>query len=279
MQKAQTPKVVALLPAWNAGDFITATLESLAAQSWPNFEVLVSVDQSTDETAALCRLFATGDDRFQVIEQKERLGWIGNVNALLDAAEGDYYLIAYHDDVLDPAHVQTLAALLESRPEAVVAYGDIRAHYLTGDVIERAYDEIDGVRDPATRAGSIIRRKGYWSTPNHGLFRASAVEATGGFRRHSGGEFSADWPWLLKMALLGEFVRAPYFLCDKYYKSASLSHNWSWDFREFAGVFEECARVIRASALPVPVKARLSALLAAEFLKEQGRKGFASLKR
>ena len=153
MSDSRKAKVVALLPAWNAQGFIGATLQSLAAQSWPNFEVLVSVDKSTDDTGPICRRFAENDNRFQVIEQKERLGWIGNVNALLSAVEADYLLIAYHDDVLHPDHVTTLAPLLDARPHAVIAYGDIRAHYLTGEIVERAYPEIDGV------AGDKIQRR------------------------------------------------------------------------------------------------------------------------
>ncbi|WP_428407940.1 glycosyltransferase family A protein [Hyphococcus sp.] len=44
MQDAQKPKVVALLPAGNAQDFIERMLQTLAAQTWLNFEVIVSVD-------------------------------------------------------------------------------------------------------------------------------------------------------------------------------------------------------------------------------------------
>jgi hypothetical protein len=201
------------------------------------------------------------------------------VNALLAEAEGDYLLIAYHDDIIHPDHVTTFVPMLIARPEAVIAYGDIRAHYLTGEIVERAYPEIDAVQDPVERAEAVICRKGYWSTPNYGIFRASAVREAGLFRRHRGGEFSADWPWLLKMSLLGEFVRAPEFLCDKYYKAASLSHNWKWNIWEFAGVCEDCARIVMTSSLSATDKARLGALIGAEFAKDQARKGVARLRR
>lgn len=279
MKDASKLSVVALLPAWNAQSFIGDTLTSLAAQSWPNFNVLISVDKSDDATAAICRDFAESDSRFQVIVQQERLGWIGNVNALLSAVESDYLLIAYHDDILHPSHVETLASVLEENPEAVAAFSDLRAHYLHGVVVERTYTEMDGVKDPAQRAYNLIRRKGFWSAPNHGVFRASAVKEAGGFKLHRGGEFSADWPWLLRLALAGEFVRSPGFLCDKYYKERSLSHSWEGSTKEFAGVMEECARSLLDSCLPTSEKFRLFAVIAAEFAKEEARKGVARFRR
>ncbi|MEZ5894592.1 MAG: glycosyltransferase family A protein [Parvularculaceae bacterium] len=269
---ARPPKIVALLPAWNAAPFIDATLSCLARQTWLDFEVIVSVDQSTDETLARCLRFAENDARFRVIGQKERLGWVGNVNALLSVAQGDYLLIAYHDDLLDPSHMETLAALLDAHPDAAAAYSDVRAHYLHGETVDRVYREMDGVADPAARALNIIRRKGFWSVPNHGLFRASAVARAGAFRTHRGGEFSADWPWLLRLSLAGAFVRAPGFLCDKHYKAASLSHSWAWTLREFAGACEDCAQAVAASDLPFPEKLRLWGAIAIELGKAAWRR-------
>ena len=52
---ATLPRAVALLPARNAESFIEPVLESLAAQTYPNLEVLISDDASTDRTAEICR--------------------------------------------------------------------------------------------------------------------------------------------------------------------------------------------------------------------------------
>ena len=65
-----------------------------------------------------------------------------------------------------------------------------------------------------------------WWVPNRGLFRAEAFRRIGGIKPNDCGEYSADWTWLLHMALLGDFVRVPELLCRKYYMAGSLSKQW-----------------------------------------------------
>ena len=93
MSGANLPRVVALLPAWNSATFIEPTLESLAAQTYGNLEVLISDDASSDATAELCTCFAAGRPQFRLMRQARRQGWIGNVNALLREARADYLFL------------------------------------------------------------------------------------------------------------------------------------------------------------------------------------------
>ncbi len=74
------PRVVALVPAWQAAAFVEATLDCLAAQSWPNLEVLISVETSDDATPEIVNGYAERHANFRVVIQPERLGWIGNTN-------------------------------------------------------------------------------------------------------------------------------------------------------------------------------------------------------
>ena len=242
------------MPAWNAQSFITPTLESLAAQTYPNLEILISDDASDDATAAICDRFATTDSRFRVIRQPNRLGWIGNTNFLLHSARGDYAFFAFHDDPLLPAYVGRLVGALEQRPEAVLAYSDVFSH----DRVEQ-YLELDGVAHNLERARRLIRKRGLWWIPNRGLFRMAAARRVGGMRRHLAGEYKADWPWLLHLALLGEFVRVPEPLIHKRWRDASLSAQWkrglSW-WRS-AAVLLACAGEVRRVAPPLSAELRL----------------------
>ena len=62
--------------------------------------------------------------------------------------------------------------------------------------------------------GLVIGRNAWgWWVPNRGLFRAEAFGRIGGIKPNDCGEYSADWTWLLHMALLGDFVRVPKLLC------------------------------------------------------------------
>lgn len=261
--KQNLPCVVAGVPTWNAEEFITETLDSLAAQTYPNFKVVISDDASTDATAELCERYAAQDSRFSVVRRPRRSGWVGNVNALLRAIEpgADYLLVAFHDDVLRPEYVARLVERLEQNPDAVLAHSDVETVFQDGGREMRVYDKLEGLSSPVERAKLVLRRTGHWSVPIHGVFRARAASRIGGFKRHLAGEFSADWPWLLHMSMLGEFVRVPAVLCKKYYKESSLSRGWNFNTLHWLAVALSCAREVRSSDLGFADKLTLYALL------------------
>jgi glycosyltransferase involved in cell wall biosynthesis len=256
------PRVVALVPAWNAEAFIERTLGALSAQDYPNLEIFVSVDLSSDRTAEICQRYARTDARVRVIVQKERQGFVGNTRALLNAAEGKYLTWAWHDDLLHSGYVSRLVPVLESNPAVVCAYTDVELHRLDGSVETLAYTEIEGVTDPVERARRVLWIPEHWWLPNRGVFRADAARRVGGFKRHWAGEYKSDWPWAVHMAILGEHVRVPEVMCQKFIRETSLSASWRRNRRTNAAATWSCGREIRQSDLSLGAKARLHLTLA-----------------
>jgi glycosyltransferase involved in cell wall biosynthesis len=237
------------MPTWRAAEFVAATLDTVVAQTHANLEILVSDDASPDATASVVAAYAERDPRIRLIRQPRNLGWTGNVNALLAAAQGDYFLFAFHDDHLAPDYVARCVAALESRPRAVIAYSDILLVNEDGASEEWSYRELDGVHDRLARARRVARQRGAWWIPNRGVFRAEAAAAVGGLRRHSAGEFSADWPWLLHFALLGEFVRVPERLVTKIYQTRSLSRSWDFGLGSWIAATRSAAHQVRGARI------------------------------
>src|SRR5262249_32380122 len=144
----------------------------------------------------------------------------GNVNALLRAADGDFVFFALHDDPIEPTYVERLVEAIEAHPRAVLAFTDVEA-----DGRRWVHPSLDAL-DRAERARRVLSRHGHWWVPYRGLFRVAAARQIGGMRRHIAGEFMADWPWLLELALLGEFVRVPEPLVHKVWLKRGLSLGW-----------------------------------------------------
>jgi hypothetical protein len=119
----------------------------------------------------------------------------------------------------------------------------------------KVFLDLEGVHERLAR-GRVVARK--WGRPpsytvmlaNRGLFRATAARAVGGLRRHAGGEFGADWPWLLRLALLGDFVRVALPLVEKTYRPTSLSATWRHSLRQRAGVLAACHAEVARAGLP-----------------------------
>lgn len=254
-------RVTALVPAYNAGGFIQATLDSLSAQTWPNLEILISVDRCDDDTLAICRKHAEQDPRFQIFEQQQRMGWVGNSNFLLQQAQADYALFAFHDDLLDPRYIEKLASALDAHPEAVLAYSDVELTKQNGEKEHWTYLALDGAHGRVERGLHMLRREGKWWVPNRGVFRLDRARLIGGLKRHGAGEFSADWPWLTHLSLLGTFVRVPETLCFKFYKQGSLSRTWQFSKDQWIEAAASCMREIWNSELPTQEKLALAAPL------------------
>ena len=223
---AEAPLVTAVLPTYNGADFIQRTLDSLAAQTWPNLEILIGDDRSTDDTLLIVEEFAAAHPNTRVLERTENLGWLRNTNDLMANAKGEFMFFAFHYDVVAPTYVEKLVRALQDNPRAVLSFSDMQLYEVDGRSTFQSFTRLEGKRSALGRGLMMVRRPGTWWVPNRGLFRADAYRRVDGIHPNDQGEYSADWTWLLHLSLIGEFVRVPEVLCEKYYQKGSLSKTW-----------------------------------------------------
>ncbi len=107
-----------IIPAYNQGRYITATLESALAQTHPQVEVIVVNDGSTDDTAERIAPYA---GRIQIIQQANR-GLSGARNTGYAASIGDYVLFLDSDDLLQPTALQQMSRVLDEEPAHGLVY-------------------------------------------------------------------------------------------------------------------------------------------------------------
>ena len=103
-----------VITAYNAEQFIGACIKAALAQTYPNFEVLVVDDGSTDGTSRICRSIA--DPRFHYLTWG-RLGRPRALNAGVDAAKGEYIAINDADDLSLPYRLQYSIDFMREHPE------------------------------------------------------------------------------------------------------------------------------------------------------------------
>ena len=253
-----TSSVTALLPAWQSADFIQDTLDSLSAQTYDNFQVIVSVDFCEDDTYAICIAHAEHDSRFRVIKQTKRLGYSGNCSLLLEEADSDYVMFAFHDDTVAPDYITSLTAVLDARPEVIVSYSDVLYTAVNGQQYHWVFSALEGEHDRLKRGAKMLLPVDKWWVPNRGLFRLNEVRQINGVKIHGAGDFSPDWPWLFHMSLIGEFARVPKTLYYKNCKPGSMSFNWANSRREFYEVRASCMRELWNSEISSEEKAILA---------------------
>jgi len=118
------PLVSVLIPAYNSEQWLAGTIESAVAQTWPNKEIIVVDDGSTDQTLNVARQFASRN--VKVVTQPNQ-GASAARNAAFAVCQGDYIQWLDADDVLEPgkveSHVRRIAECRSSRTLLSGAWG------------------------------------------------------------------------------------------------------------------------------------------------------------
>jgi glycosyltransferase involved in cell wall biosynthesis len=116
------PAVSVLIPTFNYGRFLPEAIESVLAQDFQDFELLIVDDCSTDNTSEVVRPFCARDPRVHFTFNASNLGMVSNWNQCLAKARGEYIKFLFGDDKL--IHRQALSkllALLRQCPSALLA--------------------------------------------------------------------------------------------------------------------------------------------------------------
>ena len=103
------------MTTYNGARFISEAIESLLAQSFPNFTLFISDDTSTDNTKEICEMYAKKDPRVIYFRQKKNIGMFPNFKFVLDSASGDYFMWASHDDLWEKDFIKVCLENIEQK--------------------------------------------------------------------------------------------------------------------------------------------------------------------
>ncbi len=106
---------------YNEGRFVRDALTALLEQDYPNLEIIISDNCSTDDSAAICSELTTGDARVRLIRQETNIGAIANSILVLEQATGQYFMWASGHDLWSKNLITECVKALERRPEAAIA--------------------------------------------------------------------------------------------------------------------------------------------------------------
>lgn len=115
------PKVIIGIPVFNGARTIQRTINSILAQTFQDFELIISDNASSDETENICRKFANKDVRINYIRQIKNMGPYGNFNFLLDKARGKYFMLSGADDWRSPEFLELNVSALDLNQKFVAS--------------------------------------------------------------------------------------------------------------------------------------------------------------
>ena len=118
-------KIFIGLPVFNAEKTLRRTINSVISQTFEDFTLLISDNDSTDSTSLICKEFEKIDLRIQYVKQNENIGWLDNFLYLLNQANSKYFVWIASDDFWEPIFLEKNIKILESKPDIVGSIGKI----------------------------------------------------------------------------------------------------------------------------------------------------------
>ncbi|MCP5365611.1 MAG: glycosyltransferase [Hyphomicrobiales bacterium] len=119
------PKVSVLIPAYNHEQYVEETLRSIAAQDYPNIEIVIVDDCSMDATADVIERFIKQSPvEVTFRRHKTNKGVGGTLNTALGLATGDYIALFASDDLFLPARLSRQVSFMETHPQVEILYGN-----------------------------------------------------------------------------------------------------------------------------------------------------------
>ncbi len=205
-----------VIPLYNGGRFLEATLQSVFAQDFRQFEVIVVDDGSTDDGPRIALRYLK-DPRMRLVKRSHAgVAKARNAGASLSTAHAQYLIFLDADDLWDRTLLATVVDALERRPDAAGAF--VLAEYVDDDgtVLHpgdfprhmRGREEFRNGRLVPRASGADVEFEHLFLAnvvypPSCVLVRRTAFEAAGGFDHRF---LAEDWEFMIRLAMQGPIV-------------------------------------------------------------------------
>lgn len=190
-----SPRVSLGLPVYNGQDYLAEAIQSLLAQTYTDFELIISDNASTDQTESICRAFAERDPRIRYYRQPQNRGGMWNFNETFRRSRAPYFKWAAHDDTCAPTYLQRCVEVLDSRPELAWCYAQSAKIDQLGQLVTHDPEEGFGPAGITHTRQAGLPRRGHdsprphkrlqgvllgtsWSADFFGLIRADILRRT-----------------------------------------------------------------------------------------------------
>jgi glycosyltransferase involved in cell wall biosynthesis len=212
------------IPVYNGEKYLAETLDSLLAQSFQDFDIVISDNASSDRTAEISRDYQIKDDRVRYFRNDQNIGAALNFNRTVELSNAPLFHGGACDDLYEPRFLERCVESLDRDPGVVLShtrtkligdhgerllhdperdcyvdsYGNVRG--TSGDVMRPQAAHIAEAASPEVRFREVLWLMG-WSLPMSGVVRSEALLRTSLYRNYSG----ADKVLLAELALQGRF--------------------------------------------------------------------------
>jgi len=211
------PRISIGLAVYNGERYLAQAIDSILAQTYQDFELILSDNASTDATEAICLEYAARDTRIHYYRNSKNIGGANNENQTFRLARGEYFRWAAYDDVLAPEFLSRAVEILDQKPEIVICdclVVDINEH---GESIKISSQRRKESLKPHERFSDLASDK-HDCNASYGLIRSDILRKTKLQQNYTG----SDRTLICELSLYGQFfeIQEPLFYKRYHQKNA-----------------------------------------------------------
>ncbi len=232
------PRVSIGMPVYNGESYLRESLTSIFAQSFDDFELIISDNASTDSSETICREYAASDRRIRYYRNNTNIGAGPNHNRVFELARGEYFKWAAYDDMCAPDFLEKAVAALDSDSGRVLCYARAVIVDKHGNKIRDYNEDLNlPFRTPHDRFRhyhDAFSRDFGRCNPIYGLIKASVLKKTPLIASYT----ASDMILLGELALHGEFYEIPEPLFFRRYHEKGSGPSSEWRNDKYASWFD-----------------------------------------
>lgn len=188
------------MPVYNGERTVAAAIESILHQTWPDWELVISDNASTDRTRQICSEYAARESRIRYLRQTENRGALANFRRVLDESRGTFFMWAAADDRRSRDFIEANVTFLQAHPDYVACGSPVRLDVENFDPGYAGDEPVTGSR--AQRILAVIPAKA--NGRFYSIFRRDALVDCDIIERRFLG---TDWAIMLHLAAKGPLQR------------------------------------------------------------------------
>jgi glycosyltransferase involved in cell wall biosynthesis len=204
----EQPLVSLGLPVYNGSNYLREALDSILAQTYPRWELILSDNGSTDATESICREYAAMDKRIRYHRVETNRGATWNFNRVFELAEGPLFRWTAHDDVCAPELLERCVKVMQEHSEVVLAHPRTRIIGAQGELLCEYGTRLRTDSPDAGKRFHDLICLDHACFPIFGVIRTRLLRRTSLLGEYTG----SDRNLLAELALHGPFFEIPEFL-------------------------------------------------------------------
>lgn len=197
----QDIKISIGIPTYNRPKLLKKAVESVLNQTYKNIEVIISDNCSTDKDVSSVLEGFIKDNRVKVYRQKKNEGFIFNMNFVLEASTGEYFMRLNDDDWIDPNYLELCMKVILTQEDSIIgAYGPAVISDTIGNAIEKENGiEFNGKVTCKLRKyfNNVVYNSQYYSLVKSNVAKKCLV---------LNNSLGTDWAAVGKLLIIGDIV-------------------------------------------------------------------------